>query len=151
MKSTITNLFKIIAVIAAILGGTLLVVFAVISVQDASSNFQKESELEAQKDEVQCLSDINCWAKKESVLALQLCMKNIERFAKYDSRWKSDRFSEVLSAYKWADKDKGIVRYLGGSLQLQNGFGAWQSYIYSCDFDPSEQMVVDVRAEPGRL
>ncbi|SIS88167.1 hypothetical protein [Neptunomonas antarctica] len=151
MKSPITALFKIIAAIVAILVITFLVVISIITVQDYYADFQKERELVAQKEADQCRSDISCWADKESVMATLLCMKNIELFAKYDYRWSDSRSRIVLSRHTWANQEEGLVRYFGDSLQLQNGFGAWQNYIYSCDFDPTEQKVVDIGAEPGRL
>ena len=106
---------------------------------------------ERKKETAACQTNLNCWANKQPAIVLMLCQQNIERFANYDVRWTAKRFSDVLPKYKWADKDNGIVRYFGDSVQFQNGFGAWQNYLYSCDFDPSTQKVVDIRAEPGRL
>ena len=40
---------------------------------------------------------------------------------------------------------------MGDKIMLQNGFGAWQNYVYVCTFDTQKEEVVDLRLGPGRL
>lgn len=44
-----------------------------------------------------------------------------------------------------------MMTYIGNKIQFQNGLGAWQNRVYECDFDPTTEKVVDVRAYPGHL
>jgi hypothetical protein len=151
MNRILLKILKMVGMIVAILGATLLVVFIVTSAEGYLDDKQKIQTAERKKETAACKASLDCWANRETVIALMLCKQNIVRFANYDIRWTAERFGEVLPKYKWADRDNGIVRYFGDSVQLQNGFGAWQNYLYSCDFDPSTQKLVDVRAEPGKL
>lgn len=56
-----------------------------------------------------------------------------------------------FSHFRWKNQGKGVMTFIGDEIQLQNGFGAWQNYAYECDYDPSSEQVLDVRAREGRL
>ena len=101
-----------------------------------------------------CQDDLRYWAEKHSFKASHQCQKAVERIAKYDFEWTVGWLDSKFSHYRWKDRKRGVVTYIGDKLKLQNGFGAWQNYVYSCDFLPSADgsgTVLDIQAEPGRL
>lgn len=78
-------------------------------------------------------------------------MRLIERLAKFQFEWADGWLEPNFSHYRWADQEKGLVTYLGDKIKFQNGFGAWQHYVYSCDYDPASDSILDVGGAPGRL
>lgn len=111
-----------------------------------------QSTAEAPKiDEATCRKELNCWAEKTLVSASVNCVKPVERLAKYNARWTDGTFDLKFSHYRWKDQAKGTVTYIGDKVEFQNGFGAYQKHIYECDFNPSTETVLDVRARPGQL
>lgn len=98
-----------------------------------------------------CKKDLECWGGKNSSEALLRCPKHIEKLAKYDFKWTDGVFDVKFSHYRWKDKANGVITFIGDKIKLQNGFGAWQNYVYECDFDPLSKSVIDVRTEPGRI
>ncbi len=69
----------------------------------------------------------------------------------YGSRWTDGFLEPKLSRSIWSDRENGIATYIGDKIEFQNGFGAWQPHVYSCDVDLGLKVVVDVSAAPGRL
>jgi hypothetical protein len=98
-----------------------------------------------------CAQDLQCWGEKYVVDASVQCVRPVERLAKYSSKWANGWLAPKFSHYRWKNRKKRIITYIGDKIQFQNGFGAWQDYIYECDFDPSTGSVRGVRASPGRL
>jgi len=108
-------------------------------------------ETRAAKEELACRKELNCIAEKFSMTVPSLCAPAIERLAKFTVKW-TDSWSETkFSHYKWKNQSRGIVTYIGDKIQFQNGFGAYQNYVYECDFDTRKKQPLYVRAEPGRL
>lgn len=77
------------------------------------------------------------------------CPEQVERLARFGSRWVDGWLEPKFSAYRWRDRARGIVTYLGDRIELQNTFGAWVPHVYECDIDVWTDSVVDVRARPG--
>lgn len=100
---------------------------------------------------VQCEIDLKCWAERHSAAATVRCDDAVERLAKYSHKWTDGFLEPKFSHFRWRERDKGTVTYIGDKIQFQNGFGALQNHIYECDFDPRLERVVDARARPGRL
>lgn len=106
---------------------------------------------EEKRKEAECPTNLNCWAKKHSLDASVVCERMVERLAKFDFEW-TDSWTELkFPRFRWANKKKGVVTYFGDKIKLQNGFGAWQHYVYACDYDPRSGKVVNVDGAPGRL
>lgn len=79
------------------------------------------------------------------------CLPLIERQAKFDFEWTDGWIEPKFSRYRWRDQPTGALTYLGDRIKFQNGFGAWTHHTYECDFQPSNESVLDVRVAPGRL
>lgn len=93
------------------------------------------------------------WAElaEENFLAASFdCKKGVERLAKYQFEW-TDGWLETKFTRRAPGKSPKSVIYIGDAIKLQNGFGAWQQYLYACEFDTSAKKVIDVSAAPGRL
>lgn len=56
-----------------------------------------------------------------------------------------------MSHFRWLDEKAGTLTYIGDKIQFQNGFGAWQTHIYECDYNPATESALSVSARPGRL
>jgi hypothetical protein len=98
-----------------------------------------------------CKKDLQCWGDKHTVMAGFRCDSHVEKLAKYDFQWTDGFLEPKFSRFRWKSKESGIITYIGDKIRFQNGFGAWQNYVYECDLDPISQVVRDVRARPGRL
>lgn len=102
-----------------------------------------------------CRNDASCEGDKYRIDVMQNCPDLIEREARYDIRWTNHLFqSRFLPLAQWHGKDghdKGLVDFEGDTVQLQNGFGAWQNYYYICTFDIAKKQIVQLKLRPGRL
>ena len=96
----------------------------------------------------QCRYDLDCWGRRHIPEAAAYCQPRIERLGKYNHEWTNGAFEQIFHRYKWKDRDRGHVTYIGSKVKFQNGFGAYQRHVYECDFDPGTNMVFDVRAFP---
>ena len=96
-----------------------------------------------------CRADIKCTGQRNAIAASFACQRELEAYAKYAARWSDDWPSWVYN--EWPDTDKTAIVYLGDRLQLQNGFGAWENYIYSCTYDPDRRRVLEVYLAAGRI
>lgn len=99
----------------------------------------------------ECKTTLQCWGDKHSVSAAARCQRPIERLAKYSHKWTDELVEPKMSRFRWKNKEKGIITYLGDKIQFQNGFGAWQNVIYECDYDPATKKVLDIRITKGLL
>ncbi|MDC7831626.1 hypothetical protein [Pseudomonas benzopyrenica] len=136
-------------ILLAIIG----VVFAKCSGSDSDSGKESASPTPktAKVDDATCKADLQCWGDKNSVGASVYCKDPVSRLAKYSFRWTDGTFETKFSHFRWLNKGKGTVTYIGDKIEFQNGFGAYQSHVYECDFDPASNTVLAVRAQPGRL
>lgn len=110
-----------------------------------------EAQSKADLEEQKCRMDLECWGRKHLVAA-SICIRPVERLANYAHEW-VDRlfFDQKFSHFRWKNMGKGVVTYIGDKIRFQNGFGAWQNHVYECDYDPTTDSVLAVRANPGRL
>jgi len=106
---------------------------------------------EARAKEEACKADLQCWGDKHTITAGFLCDDYVEKLAKYSFEWTDGFLERKFSHFRWKDRARGTITFIGDKIRFQNGFGAWQNYIYECDLDPSAETVLDVRARPGRL
>ncbi|MBY0256337.1 hypothetical protein [Methylobacterium sp.] len=114
-----------------------------------------EAAAKAKKD-ADCRADLQCWADKGTIAAGIFCREKIEKIANYSMKWTDSWYEPKFSHFRWAKNypfEKGVVTYLGDKAQFQNGFGAYQNVIYSCDMVPGDKnnVIYDVSAKPGRL
>jgi hypothetical protein len=94
---------------------------------------------------------LDALADKFIIRATVYCKRDIEKLSSYNSRWTDGFFETKFSKVRWLDIKKGVISYMGDKIEFQNVFGAYQNYIYECDFDTTSQKVLDTRAYPGRL
>lgn len=145
------------------LGGlAVLTLFAVVACSpgeeptDETSNedpkMTEQEKTAARKAEMEaCRQDIQCWGEENWPMAEAVCEYEIEKYANYEVKW-TDSFAEPkLSRRAWLDEDAGTLSYYGDKVQFSNGYGAFQNYIYRCDYDPSTERALSVEVEPGRL
>jgi hypothetical protein len=109
-----------------------------------------EEEAKRQK-EATCRTTLRCWAERTIIPASFACRDRIERLPRFSFRWVDKWYEPKFSHYKWLNLPQGTVTYIGDRLEIQNMFGAWEAFIYECDFDVSTKTVLAVRAQPGRL
>jgi hypothetical protein len=102
-------------------------------------------------EEAACKTNLQCWGEKHRAYASAYCQKFVERLAKYQHEWTDGWLEPKFSHFRWKDQSQGHVTYIGDKIKFQNGFGAWQFHVYSCDFDPVTNRVLDVAAAPGRM
>lgn len=96
-----------------------------------------------------CRADIKCTGERKAFSASIACRRELEAQAKYAARWPDDLPTWTYS--EWRDEKKTAIVYLGDRLQLKNGFGAWENYIYSCTYDLDNGRVLEVYLAPGRI
>ncbi len=99
----------------------------------------------------QCRKELKCWAEKNLPSAAAYCDDVIEKHAKYSHEWTNGTLEMIFSRYKWKNEETGEVTYIGDKIKFQNGFGAWQNMMYSCDFEPKSSTVISVQVSEGRL
>ncbi len=99
----------------------------------------------------ECKKSLQCWGERHSISATVRCQRYIEKLAKYSHKWTDGFLEPKFSHFRWKNRATGVVTFIGDKIQFQNGFGAWQNSIYECDFNPSTEQVLDVRASPGQL
>ena len=126
-----------------------LVLFGVVMCSDDDSLNKTPEEMAA--EEVGCRTNLQCWADKHYALGATHCQTAVEKMATYSHEWVDGMMDPKFSRYVWNDQDKGVITYVGDKIKLQNGFGAWQNYIYACNYDTINEFAVKVAVEPGRL
>jgi hypothetical protein len=136
---------------------TLFIVSIILIISGLSPETEKQKvrrlEIAEQKriEEENCKNSLSCWADRFDSDAYRFSRERIEKFARYDFRWVDSWTRSKISYYRWLNVKEGTVTYIGDAIQFQNGFGAWQNYIYEIDYDPSSKYALDIRVKPGRL
>jgi len=98
-----------------------------------------------------CRLDLSCWAEQNMGMALNRCKKAIQKAALYDFEW-IDGFAESkFNRILWVDEEKGVIKYMGDKLKMQNAFGAWSNMRYACDLDIANKVVLGIELEQGHL
>lgn len=112
---------------------------------------QKADEPERLRKKAECRKSLDCWGQEHMVLAIIKCQDPIEKLAKYQFEWTDGWTEPKLHHSQWLNVEKGIVRYTGDKIKLQNGFGARTGCVYECDYDTLTDTALAVRVQPGRL
>jgi hypothetical protein len=113
---------------------------------------ERTAAAEAEKNkQAACRRDLKCWGDGHSISAAFACRPHVERLAKFQFQWTDSLLEPKFSRFRWNNKEKGIVTYIGDKIKFQNGFGAWQFATYTCDYDPDSRNVLHVDATPGRI
>lgn len=98
-----------------------------------------------------CRRKALCWGEKNLAKASVYCASSIVKLAKYDHKWTDSWYKHKFYMMAWKDQKAGIITYGGDRLKFQNGFGAYQNYMYKCDYDTARELVVDVQIAPGKF
>ena len=109
-----------------------------------------KAEAQRAKEEA-CDTDLQCWGEENWSAATNRCAREIERLAQYEVKWTDSYPDTKLTRRAWLDKGAGTLSYYGDRVQFSNGYGAFENYVYRCDYDPSTKTVTNVEVEPGRL
>jgi hypothetical protein len=118
----------------------------------SSSDSSKTAEPEKVAiSDAECQKDLQCWMERKLPEASYPCEKAVEGLAKYSSKWTDSTFEFKFDHMRWANKEKGVLIFIGDKIKFQNGFGAYQNSIYECTYDPASKTVLDATAKPGRL
>ncbi len=117
-----------------------------------SPEMTDQERADADKAEMEaCRKDLQCWGEQHWSAATNRCEREIERLAQYEVKW-TDSYPDVkLSRRGWLDEQAGTLSYYGDRAQFSNGYGAFENYVYRCDYDPSNKSVINVELEAGRL
>lgn len=121
------------------------------SSSSSSSSTTKETPAQARAKAARCRHDLQCWAEQSLPEATVYCTSAVEHQASYNSKWVDGLFDSKLSGYRWADKRKGTITYVGDQVEFENGFGAWVRMSYACTYDPTAKRVTDIKMMQGRL
>lgn len=95
-----------------------------------------------------CSRDLRCWGDKNQFIATRRCRVAVENRAKYQFRWDDSWLEEKFPRFRWGNRERGTVIYVGDLISMQNGFGAWQRMRYACEFDPKLEAAIDVEVSP---
>jgi hypothetical protein len=117
----------------------------------AAANKAAADKVISDEKEAACRNDLACWADREHPKATAHCIDPVERLAVNSFVWIDGWFEPKFSRYRWKNRSKGVITFVGDKIKFQNSFGASIIHIYECDYDTVGQHVVAVRAEPGRL
>ncbi len=98
-------------------------------------------------EEAACREDIQCWGDEHVFTAAVACEPIIERMAEYTMEWTDGWTEPKFGYFRWKDQDAGVVTFMGDKARFQNGFGAWSNVTYECDYDPTNEAVLDIRIE----
>jgi hypothetical protein len=112
-------------------------------------NLGAENEHPAAQEYEACKRNLSCWAQKNVSSADSYCGTEIEKLASISFRW--DGGGAIMKTYKWLDSPSGYVTYTGDNIEIKDKHGVYNNFIFSCDFDPTDNRVMNVRVLPGRL
>lgn len=116
----------------------------------AAAEAERKAAEEAQK-EAACYADIDCIVPEIRVDAFAKCRAPIESLAFLDYEWTSGFTRPAFPAWRWGNKEAGIVTFMGDEIKFQAPNGTWMRHRYFCDFDIRTKEPVEVRSEPGRF
>ncbi|WP_186415377.1 hypothetical protein [Pannonibacter sp. P2PFMT1] len=105
----------------------------------------------AAANDAACGQNLKCVADKAWAEASVYCQDYVERRAKFQFEWTDGFLERKFSRYRWHNAKEQQVTFIGDKVKFQNGFGAWQNMIYSCDYDTKTKTVLGGRVEAGRL
>ena len=105
----------------------------------------------APKESACAAGDLQCLGDKGIVAAGLRCREPVERLALHDTKWTDGTLDTKFTRFRWRDKEASVITFVGDKLMFQNGFGAFSPMVHECDLRLSDNQVLGVRAEPGRL
>lgn len=111
----------------------------------SSDSGTKAESANCSPDDLQCLGD------KGSISAGVYCSDQVERLAKHSAKWMDGLLEPKFSHFRWRNREKGEITYIGDKVQFQNGFGAFTNMVYECDMAMDGKTILDVRVREGRL
>lgn len=76
----------------------------------------------------QCQADLQCLGDEFSTEASVACGPRVERLAVNDYEWTNGFLEPKFSRFRWADREAGVITYIGDKIRYQNGFGAWTRF-----------------------
>lgn len=144
-KSEFTRPMKPWEVIVALVGAAAIIWWFSSPSKSNGSPDAKPTAEECKADDLQCLGD------KGVISAGLYCQKPIEMLAQHSVKWTDGTFDMKFSQFRWHDKGKGEITYIGNKAEFQNGFGAFNPVIYECDLASDSKTVMDARVQEGRL
>ena len=97
-------------------------------------------------DEENCKKNTACWADKKWLAATFACDDLIEKKSNFAFEWTVGLLGVKFVSHK--ARANGVITYVGDKIKFQNNFGAWQNYIYECDFATEKETVLSVRVRP---
>lgn len=96
--------------------------------------------------------DLQCLGGKGIASASAYCKDDIEKLALHSVRWTDGTFDMKFSQFRWHNKAKGEITYIGDKAEFQNGFGAFTPVTYACALSSDSKTVLDaVIVSEGRL
>ncbi|MBH3308907.1 hypothetical protein MXB02_10000 [Pseudomonas mosselii] len=127
------------------------IIFVGVKMCSGGSDTEKTEASAAKIDDATCKKDLQCWGDKQGIAAGVYCKDPVTKLGKYSARWTDGMLEPKFSRFRWLDQKAGTLTFIGDKIEFQNGFGAFQKHIYECDFNPANNQVLAVRAEPGQL
>ncbi|MEQ1663206.1 MAG: zinc ribbon domain-containing protein [Thiobacillus sp.] len=122
------------------------VVSAIVSGGDPGNASSRPEPANCKADDLQCLGD------KGIIAAGVYCKDSIERLAKHSVKWTDGTFETKFSRFRWRNKAKGEITYIGDKAEFQNGFGAFTPVVYECVMAADSKTILDARVRgEGRL
>ena len=83
--------------------------------------------------------------------AVQACEPAVQRLSATDYRWTARTPFGRWYLANVQDVGDGTIMLGGDRVEIQNQFGNWVRHKYVCIYNPQEEQVVSVGAEPGRF
>jgi hypothetical protein len=146
-----SRVFFIVITTSAVIGVILGLPAPPPPIPEPVSQPKKKTEWEIAEETARCRRDLECWGERNLSAATVKCASRIERQAKFSFEWTDEWLESKISRFRWEDQGRGVITYIGDKIKLQNGFGAWAPYIYTCDFDTTNEIVLNVHLIQGRL
>lgn len=106
----------------------------------------------AQKTEIEsCREDLQCWGQENWFAATNRCEREIELLVQDELKWTDSYPDTKMSQRGWLNQQEGTLTYYGDQVQISNGYGTFENFIYRCDYDPTSKRVTNVHLESGKL
>jgi len=102
-----------------------------------------------EKNEENCKQDSSCWKNKNLLSATFACDHLVEKASSFAFEWTDGLLEAKFSRFN--AKNNEVITCIGDKIKFQNKFGAWENYIYKCDFNTEKQVVLDIRLRHGHL
>jgi hypothetical protein len=80
---------------------------------------------------------LQCWGDKHNVAVGVYCDDYVEKLAKYSHEWTDGMLDQNLVILGGKTRARAAI---GDKIKFQNGFEAWQNYMYECDLDPEQTL-----------